>query len=58
MCIRDRGDSKNYEVKSVTVYDAQGNQVSSFAVDSAAGSAELTNIGQDYRCLLYTSRCV
>lgn len=46
------GDSKNYEVKSVTVYDAQGNQVSSFAVDSAAGSAELTNIQQDYRVVV------
>lgn len=46
------GDSKNYEVKSVTVYNAQGNQVSSFAVDSAAGSAELTNIGQDYRVVV------
>ncbi|WP_059004556.1 isopeptide-forming domain-containing fimbrial protein [Bittarella massiliensis (ex Durand et al. 2017)] len=46
------GDSKNYEVKSVTVYDAQGNQVSGFAVDSAAGSAELTNIQQDYRVVV------
>ena len=34
------------------VYDAQGNQVSSFAVDSAAGSAELTNIQQDYRVVV------
>ncbi len=49
------GDSKNYTVRSVTVYDAQGDRVDSFAVDAAAGSVDLTDIGQDYRVVVQLS---
>ena len=42
------GDSRNYEIASVKVYDAEGNPVTGVSTDAAAGKADLRNIMQDY----------
>lgn len=45
-------DTRNYELKSITVYNSLGNEVNTFTVDKNAKTVQLTNIQEDYKVVI------